>query len=62
MKGKCEQKFKFVCKLDQSMFVRDCDSGFSKIPGDEDYCYKYEASEAMPWEESKLLCDRVRSN
>ena len=43
MKGKCEQKYKFVCKLDQSNFVRECDEGFEKIQGDDDYCYKYEA-------------------
>ena len=43
VKGKCEQKYKFVCKLDQSNFVRECDEGFEKIQGDNDYCYKYEA-------------------
>jgi len=41
VKGKCEQKFKYVCKLDQNNFVRECDDGFTKIEGDEEYCYRY---------------------
>lgn len=41
VKGKCEENFKYVCKVDQSNYVKECDDGFTKIEGDYDYCYHF---------------------
>ena len=58
VKGKCEEAFKYVCKVDQSKYVKECDDGFVKLPGQEDYCYQHfpDAVNRQPWDRTRDSC------
>ena len=45
-------------KLDSANFVRKCDDGFEKIPGDDDYCYRKFMGDKnrQPWQEVQKDC------
>ena len=53
VKGKCDQKFKFVCRMDQSNFVRECDENWTLIG--EKFCVKV-GENLLTWSESLSAC------
>jgi len=58
VKGNCEQNFKYVCKVDPLNYVKECDDGFVKLRGDNDYCYQHftESVNRQPWDRTRDSC------
>ena len=60
VKGKCNQKFKYVCRMDPANFVRQCDEGWMLIA--DKYCIQSSINSAgsenqrITWQESLSWC------